>query len=83
MHTVLRKPDTCSRTGLPRSSFDALVAEGKFIRPFNIGVRTACWLESEVDTLIAAYASGMNDSKIRELVKLLECKRLELIGELL
>ncbi len=51
---ILRLKTVLGRTGLTRSMAYALLKDGMFPRPINLGPRAVGWLESEIDTWIAA-----------------------------
>lgn len=52
--TVLRLPEVMHRVGFSRSAIYKLVARNLFPKPINIGVRAVAWLESDVETWLAA-----------------------------
>ena len=49
-----RLPDVLSRIGYSRSTIYQLIAEGKFPKPISLGGRAVAWLESDIDSWIAA-----------------------------
>lgn len=51
---ILRLKTVMGRTGLTRSMAYALLKDGQFPRPINLGPRAVGWLESEIDAWIAA-----------------------------
>ena len=51
---ILRLPTVMGRTGLCRSTAYALVKDGQFPHPINLGTRSVGWLESEINAWIAA-----------------------------
>ena len=53
-NAVLRLPTVKARTGLSRSTIYQRVSAGTFPRPVNLGARAVGWLESEVDSWLAA-----------------------------
>jgi len=50
---ILRLRAVLARTGLTRSMAYALLKEGRFPKPINLGTRAVGWLESEIDGWIA------------------------------
>lgn len=50
---ILRLKTVLGRTGLTRSMAYALLKDGQFPRPINLGARAVGWLESEIDAWIA------------------------------
>src|SRR3954447_7964461 len=60
---ILRKPDVKSRTGLSNSTIYAWIKDGRFPAPIALGDRAVGWLESEIDSWIAArIAAGQPHS---------------------
>jgi prophage regulatory protein len=51
---ILRLPAVKSRTGLSRSTIYQRIAARSFPAPVNLGSRAVGWLESEIDTWLAA-----------------------------
>ena len=51
---ILRLKTVMGRTGLTRSMAYAMVKDGLFPSPINLGARAVGWLESEVDAWIAS-----------------------------
>ncbi|MBI1216812.1 MAG: AlpA family phage regulatory protein [Alphaproteobacteria bacterium] len=51
---ILRLADVKDRTGLSRSTIYLNIANGLFPSPVSLGRRCVGWLESEVDSWIAA-----------------------------
>jgi prophage regulatory protein len=52
--SILRLPAVKARTGLPRSTIYARIAQGEFPSPVRLGPRTVGWLESEVEDWLQA-----------------------------
>jgi prophage regulatory protein len=50
---ILRLRTVLVRTGLTRSMAYALLKDGHFPKPINLGPRAVGWLESEIDGWIA------------------------------
>lgn len=46
---IIRLPEVKQRTGLSRSSIYAYIKVGTFPKQCRIGVRSAGWLESDID----------------------------------
>lgn len=49
--------DLPEKVGLKKSALYAMIAVGKFPKPFQIGARATGWNESDVDAWIASRAS--------------------------
>lgn len=52
-HQILRLPEVVNRTGVPRSTLYAKVAEGEFPTPIKLGQRSVGWSAAEVEAWIA------------------------------
>ena len=50
--TLLRKPQVLARTGIPKSSWDRGVRQGRYPKPIKIGVRAIAWTSTSIDKLI-------------------------------
>lgn len=50
--TLLRKPAVLARTGIPKSSWDRGVRQGRYPKPVKIGVRAVAWTSTSIDALI-------------------------------
>ena len=50
--TLLRKPQVLARTGIPKSSWDRGVRQGRYPKPVKIGVRAVAWTSTSIDKLI-------------------------------
>lgn len=50
--TLLRKPAVLARTGIPKSSWDRGVRQGRYPKPVKIGVRAVAWTSTSIDKLI-------------------------------
>ena len=46
---ILRRRDVEEKTGLKRAQLYALIKDGKFPTPINLGSRSVGWVESEVN----------------------------------
>lgn len=53
-NTILRLPVVIKRTGLPRSTIYAHMAEGRFPKQIKLGKNTCGWIEAEIDEWIEA-----------------------------
>lgn len=51
-HTISRIRRVSERTGLPRSTIYARIAEGDFPKPISLGGRAVGWIDAEVDDWI-------------------------------
>ena len=49
---ILRLPEVTSRTGMPRSTLYAKIAEGQFPKPVKISERSVGWCSNEVDAWV-------------------------------
>jgi prophage regulatory protein len=62
-----RKPDVIRRTGFSNSALYAAVSRGIFPRPVSLGTgRAVAWVQSEVDSYIAARIAARNASEAAE-----------------
>ena len=50
--TLLRKPQVLARTGIPKSSWDRGVRQGRYPKPIKIGVRAIAWTSTSINKLI-------------------------------
>jgi prophage regulatory protein len=50
---ILRLPEVVTRIGLSRATIYKRIKEGGFPRQVHLGLRSAGWLESEIDNWIA------------------------------
>ena len=50
--TLLRKPQVLARTGIPKSSWDRGVRQGRYPKPVKIGVRAIAWTSTSINKLI-------------------------------
>lgn len=50
--TLLRKPQVLARTGIPKSSWDRGVRQGRYPKPVKIGPRAVAWTSTSIDALI-------------------------------
>jgi prophage regulatory protein len=48
-HTILRRKQVQSRTGLSRSTIYDRVKAGTFPKPISLGPRTVGWVEAEIE----------------------------------
>jgi prophage regulatory protein len=60
--TILRLPGVKHRTGLSRSTIYMYISSGTFPSPVPLGPRAVGWLESEVDSWLAAQISRRRGS---------------------
>lgn len=80
---LLPTNQTLEKTGDSRSRLYYRIQIGLFPRPVKDGTKKSLWPESEVELINAAIVAGKTDSEIRELVKLLEAKRVHALDEAL
>ena len=50
--TLLRKPQVLARTGIPKSSWDRGVRQGRYPKPVKIGPCAVAWSSAAIDALI-------------------------------
>jgi prophage regulatory protein len=69
MSAFLRLPEVL-KTKYPRSrsSTYADIDAGLFPPGIRVSQKRVCWLDEEIDALIAARAAGVTDAKVRALV---------------
>ncbi len=56
--TIIRLPEVIARTGIPRSTIYALMAQDKFPHQINLGIRSVGWIADEI--------LEFNNQRIRE-----------------
>ena len=61
------------------ASIYTAIREGLFVKPVSIGQRAVGWPDYEVKALVSARIAGQTEAEIRELVKRLHAKRIELV----
>ncbi len=77
--TILRMPAVKAETGhRSHASIYNAIKAGLFTSGVAIGQRSKGWPENEVTAINQARIAGKSDAEIRELVKRLHAKRLEL-----
>jgi len=81
--SLIRMKQVEAKTGLKKSMQYDLISKGLFPKPISIGGRAVAWIESEVDAINAARIAGKSEDEIRELVKALKEKRLQMASEIL
>ena len=59
---ILRLRAVLGRTGLTRSMTYALLKDGQFPKPINLGPRAVGWLESEIDKWTAERVRASRSS---------------------
>jgi prophage regulatory protein len=62
---ILRLRAVLLRTGLTRSMAYALLKDGHFPKPINLGARAVGWLESEIDSWIAERVKASRSTSIQ------------------
>ena len=76
---ILRMPAVKGRAGhRSDASIYNAIRDGLFTTGVAIGQRAKGWPDYEVDAIITARIAGKSDAQIRELVKALHAKRLEI-----
>jgi prophage regulatory protein len=80
---IFRMPAVKAETGhRSHASIYNAIKAGLFTKPVQIGQRAVGWPSSEVQAINAARIAGKSEAEIRELVKQLHAKRLEISGML-
>lgn len=78
MH-ILRMPSVKARAGhRSDASIYNAIRDGLWTTGVAIGQRAKGWPDYEVDAIITARIAGKSDDEVRELVKHLHAKRVEL-----
>ncbi len=72
---ILRLTEVKKKTGLSRATIYAQQTQRVFPPRVNLGPRAVGWIESEVDAVIAARASGGDETSLKTLVELLVASR--------
>ncbi len=81
--SIFRMPAVKAETGhRSHASIYNAIKAGLFTKPVQIGQRSVGWPSSEVQAINAARIAGRSEAEIRELVKRLHAKRLEISGML-
>ena len=79
MTMILRMPAVKAETGhRSHASIYNAIKAGLFTNGVAIGQRSKGWPDYEISALNSARIAGKSDTEIRELVKRLHAKRLEL-----
>jgi prophage regulatory protein len=65
-HAILRFPQVVERTGLPRSTIYAKLADDNFPRPIKLGARSVGWLEAEIQGWLDQRISESANQRISE-----------------
>jgi prophage regulatory protein len=77
--SIFRMPAVKAETGhRSHASIYNAIKAGLFTKPVQIGQRSVGWPSSEVQAINAARIAGKSEAEIRELVKRLHAKRLEI-----
>jgi prophage regulatory protein len=77
--SILRMPAVKAETGhRSHASIYNAIKNGLFTTGVPIGQRSVGWPDSEVKAINAARIAGQSDAEIKELVKRLHAKRMEL-----
>ena len=72
---IIRFSEVQARFGMSRSTIYNRITERLFPRPIPLGPRRVGWLESEVDSVIAARVRGVSDDELRTFIASLEAAR--------
>lgn len=56
--SLLRKPQVLARLGIPKSSWDRGVRQGRYPKPIKIGVRAVAWTSTSIDSLIESLSAN-------------------------
>lgn len=77
--SIWRMPSVKDETGhKSHASIYTSIKAGLFTKPVAIGQRAVGWPSDEVRAINAARIAGKSEAEIRELVKSLHAKRIEL-----
>ncbi len=68
------QPEVSLKSGYPRSTLYARIAQKLWTRPVKLGVQSR-WPAHETEILVAARIAGKSDDEIRALVEKLESER--------
>ena len=78
--SILRMPAVKAETGhKSHASIYTAIKSGLFTQPVPIGERSVGWPDYEVAAINRARIAGQSEAEIRELVKRLHAKRIELV----
>ena len=78
--SILRMPAVKAETGhKSHASIYTAIKAGLFTQPVPIGERSVGWPDYEVVTINRARIAGQSEADIRDLVKRLHAKRIELV----
>lgn len=80
MLKLLRSQEVESRLGIKHSKRAQLVVDGLLPRPIRLAPNDAKWPAHEIDQIIAARISGIDDQGICELVEQLHAERASLLA---
>jgi len=69
---IWRVPRVLSYTGKSRSSFYSDISQGLWTRPVKLSQRSVGWPAREVEVLMGALISGLDEDSIKQLVEHLE-----------
>ena len=78
--SILRMPAVKAETGhKSHASIYTAIKAGTFTQPVPIGERSVGWPHYEVEAINRARIAGQTETEIKELVKRLHAKRIELV----
>ena len=78
--SILRMPAVKAETGhKSHASIYTAIKSGLFTQPVPIGVRSVGWPDFEVAAINRVRIAGQSEADIRDLVKRLHAKRIELV----
>jgi prophage regulatory protein len=63
---LLRERDRRLLTGVPRSTWYVLMAQGVAPKPVKLGARSVAWIEGEVDAWMRELKARRGESKVAE-----------------
>lgn len=55
--SLLRKPQVLARLGIPKSSWERGVRQGRYPKPVKIGQRAVAWTSASIDALIESFSA--------------------------
>ena len=75
---IQRKAEVARQLGICLTTLRTRIIDGLYPPPISLGARAVGWLSCETNAVIAAIAAGQSDDDIRELVKSLVARRVQL-----
>jgi len=60
---LIRERDRRAKTGVPRSTWYALMADGAAPKPVQLGLRSVAWIEDELEAWMQALESRRDSGR--------------------